>query len=167
MDIQKLEDEQNFNFRGFLEVIDLLSSSQKPIISYNCLNGRLTHNQLAQLYGLLTSWYIHMSFFFLFFSDMTMLHTKFIAPLPPNLHEFMCSLKMVFSNVVDISHLWRQIGPLRKAKNIQAALSYLQRQYCVPIEIEIPQQGIIPTNIIHTSCFLVNHALRSPSYFTK
>ena len=105
--------------------------------------------------------------FFSFFSDMTMLHTKFIAPLPPNMHEFMCSLKMVFSNVVDISHLWRQIGPLRKAKNTQAALSYLQRHYCVPIEIEIPQQGIIPANIIHTSCFLVNHALRSPSYFTK
>lgn len=91
-----------------------------------------------------------------------MLHTKFIAPLPPNMHEFMCSLKMVFSNVVDISHLWRQIDPLRKAKNIQAALSYLQRQYFVPIEIEIPQQGIIPANIIHTSCFL-----RSPSYFRK
>lgn len=110
MDIQKLEDEQNFKFRGFREVIDLLSSSQKPIISYSCLN------------------------------DLTMLHTKFIAPLPPNMHEFMCSLKMVFPNVVDISHLWRQIGPLRKAKNIQAALSYLQRQYFVPIEIEIPQQ---------------------------
>jgi poly(A)-specific ribonuclease len=93
---------------------------------------------------------------------MTMLHTKFIAPLPPNMHEFMCSLKMVFSNVVDISHLWRQIGPSRKAKNIQAALSYLQRQYFVPIEIEIPQQGIIPANIIHTSCFLVNHALGLP-----
>ncbi|KAJ1268618.1 hypothetical protein BS78_07G148900 [Paspalum vaginatum] len=110
MDIQKLEDEQNFKFRGFREVIDLLSFSQKPIISYNCLN------------------------------DLTMMHTKFIAPLPPNMHEFMCSLKMVFSNVVDISHMWRQIGPLRKAKNIQAALSYLQKQYFVPMEIELPQQ---------------------------
>ncbi|KAL6843383.1 hypothetical protein ACP4OV_027096 [Aristida adscensionis] len=110
MDIKKLEDEQNFKFRGFREVIDLLSSSQKPIISYNCLN------------------------------DLTTMHSKFVAPLPPNMHEFMCSLKMVFSNVVDISHMWREIGPLRKAKNIQAALSYLQRQYFVPMEIEIPQQ---------------------------
>lgn len=40
MDIQKLEDEHNLKFRGFREVIDLLSSSHKPIISYNCLNGR-------------------------------------------------------------------------------------------------------------------------------
>ncbi|CAL5012704.1 unnamed protein product [Urochloa decumbens] len=110
MDIQKSEEEQNLKFRGFREVIDLLSSSQKPIISYNCLN------------------------------DLTMMHSKFVAPLPPNMDEFMCSLKMVFSNVVDISHLWRQIGPLRKAKNIQAALSYLQRQYFVPMEIKIPQQ---------------------------
>ncbi|CAO2163233.1 unnamed protein product [Urochloa humidicola] len=110
MEIQKSEEEQNFKFRGFREVIDLLSSSQKPIISYNCLN------------------------------DLTMMHSKFVGPLPPNMDEFMCSLKMVFSNVVDISHLWRQIGPLRKAKNIQAALSYLQRQYFVPMEIKIPQQ---------------------------
>jgi poly(A)-specific ribonuclease len=51
---------------------------------------------------------------------------------------------MVFSSVVDIGHLWREIGPLRKAKNIQAALSYLQRQYFVPMEIEIPQQGTVP-----------------------
>ncbi|KAF8772931.1 hypothetical protein HU200_005331 [Digitaria exilis] len=110
MDIQKSEEEQNFKFRGFREVIDLLSSSQKPIISYDCLN------------------------------DMTMMHSKFVAPLPPNMHEFMCSLKMVFSNVVDIGHLWRQIGPLRKANNIQVALSYLQRQYFVPMEVKLPQQ---------------------------
>uniref|UniRef100_A0A0E0LVA0 Uncharacterized protein n=1 Tax=Oryza punctata TaxID=4537 RepID=A0A0E0LVA0_ORYPU len=110
MDIKKMEDEHNLKFRGFREVIDLLSSSQKPIISYNCLN------------------------------DFTMIHSKFVAPLPPNLHEFMCSLRMVFSNVIDISHMWREIGPLRKAKNIQAALSYLQRQYFVPMDVEIPQQ---------------------------
>ncbi|VAI13152.1 unnamed protein product [Triticum turgidum subsp. durum] len=110
MDIQKLEDEQNLKFRGFREVIDLVASSEKPIISYNCLN------------------------------DLTMMHTQFIAPLPPNLHEFMCSSRLVFSSVVDIGHLWREISPLRKAKNIQAALSYLQRQYFVPMEIEIPLQ---------------------------
>jgi poly(A)-specific ribonuclease len=61
---------------------------------------------------------------------------------------------MVFSSVVDIGHLWREIGPLRKAKNIQAALSYLQRQYFVPMEIEIPQQGTVPADTIYTSfCF--------------
>ena len=44
MDIQKLEDEQNLKFRGFREVIDLVASSEKPIISYNCLNGMLMHH---------------------------------------------------------------------------------------------------------------------------
>ncbi|TVU05715.1 hypothetical protein EJB05_48894, partial [Eragrostis curvula] len=125
MDLKRSEEEQNFKFRGFREVIDLLSSSQKPIISYNCLN------------------------------DLTMIHSKFVAPLPPNMHEFMCSLRMVFSNVVDISHMWRDIGPLRKAKNIQAALSYLQRQYFVPMEIEMPHQGVVPAIIRHTKRFLV------------
>jgi len=96
---------------------------------------------------------------------MTMMHSKFVAPLPPNMHEFMCSLKMVFSNVVDVSHLWRQIGPLRKAKNIQAALSYLQRQYFVPMEIKILEQGTVPANIVHTSCLyskpcLISHLFR-------
>jgi len=52
MDIQQSEEEK---FCGFREVIDLLSSSQKPIVSYNCLNGRLTHHQFAQLYGPLTT----------------------------------------------------------------------------------------------------------------
>uniref|UniRef100_A0A0D9X8A4 Uncharacterized protein n=1 Tax=Leersia perrieri TaxID=77586 RepID=A0A0D9X8A4_9ORYZ len=110
MDIKRSEDEHNLKFRGFREVIDLLSTSQKPIISYSCLN------------------------------DFTMIHSKFVAPLPPNLHEFMCSLRMVFSNIIDISHMWREIGPLRKAKNIQAALSYIQRQYFVPMDVEVPQQ---------------------------
>jgi len=41
MDIRKLEDEHSFKFRGFREVVDLLSSSQKPIISHSCLSGRL------------------------------------------------------------------------------------------------------------------------------
>jgi poly(A)-specific ribonuclease len=81
-----------------------------------------------------------------------MMHTQFIAPLPPNLHEFMCSSRLVFSSVIDIGHLWREISPLRKAKNIQAALSYLQRQYFVPMEIEIPLQGTVPANLINTPC---------------
>lgn len=92
-----------------------------------------------------------------------MIHTQFIAPLPPNLHEFMCSSRLVFTSVVDIGHLWREISPLRKAKNIQAALSYLQRQYFVPMEIEIPQQGTVPANLINTPCankeFLLAHQI--------
>jgi hypothetical protein len=69
------------------------------IIMYKCLNGKLTHNQLAQLYGLLTSWYV-----------------QIYRISSAKQHELRCSLKMVFSNVVEISHLWRKIGPLWKLK---------------------------------------------------
>nr|XP_019701600.1 poly(A)-specific ribonuclease PARN-like isoform X3 [Elaeis guineensis] len=108
-EIQNLEEEQNLKVRGFREVIDLISSSHKPIIAYNCLH------------------------------DFTFIHSKFISPLPPSLNEFMCSLRLVFSNIVDVNHLLKEIGPLRKAKNLPAALSYLKRQFFVPIDMEIPQ----------------------------
>lgn len=55
--------------------------------------------------------------------------------------EFMCSLRLVFPNVVDINYLLREINPLRKANNMPAAMSYLRRQFFVPIEMEIPEQG--------------------------
>lgn len=38
-ELQSLEDEEIKKFRGFREVIDLISASQKPVISHNCLNG--------------------------------------------------------------------------------------------------------------------------------
>ncbi|XP_038986940.1 poly(A)-specific ribonuclease PARN-like isoform X2 [Phoenix dactylifera] len=38
-EIQNLEEEQNLKVRGFREVIDLISSSKKPIIAYNCLHA--------------------------------------------------------------------------------------------------------------------------------
>lgn len=38
-EIQNLEDEHNLKVRGFREVIDVISSSNKPIIGYNCLHG--------------------------------------------------------------------------------------------------------------------------------
>nr|XP_029116591.1 poly(A)-specific ribonuclease PARN-like isoform X2 [Elaeis guineensis] len=38
-EIQNLEEEQNLKVRGFREVIDLISSSHKPIIAYNCLHA--------------------------------------------------------------------------------------------------------------------------------
>ncbi|CAI0559696.1 unnamed protein product [Linum tenue] len=39
--LQNDEDEANKNIRGFREVIDLISASQKPIVSHNSLNGPL------------------------------------------------------------------------------------------------------------------------------
>lgn len=109
-EIQNLEEEQNLKIRGFREVLDLISSSHKPIIAYNCLH------------------------------EFTFIHSKFLSPLPPSLSEFMCSLRLVFSNIVDVNHLLKEIGPLRKANNLPAALSYLKRQFFVPIDMEIPQQ---------------------------
>lgn len=110
-EIKDLEEEQNLKFRGFRQVLDLVSNSQKPVITCNCLH------------------------------DFTFIHSKFISPLPPSLSEFMCSLRPVFSNILDINHLSKEVGPLRKAKNLPATLSYLKRQFFVPIEMEIPQQA--------------------------
>ncbi|KAH0461579.1 hypothetical protein IEQ34_009154 [Dendrobium chrysotoxum] len=110
-ELQKFEDEQNFKLRGFRQVIDLISSSHKTIVSHNCLH------------------------------DFTFIHEKFLGPLPETVAEFMCSLRLLFSNVVDLNHLLKEFGPLRKAKNIPSALSYLKRHYFVPIELEVPEQA--------------------------
>ncbi|XP_020575963.1 poly(A)-specific ribonuclease PARN-like isoform X1 [Phalaenopsis equestris] len=107
-EIQNLEDEKNLKLRGFRYVIDLISSSHKTIVSDNCLH------------------------------EFTFIHQKFLGPLPATLSEFMCSLRLLFSNVIDLNHLLKEFGPLRKAKNIPSALSYLKRQYFAPVELEVP-----------------------------
>ncbi|KAI3977808.1 hypothetical protein MKX01_040553 [Papaver californicum] len=109
-ELQDLEDEQNRNTRGFREVIDAISASQKPIVAYNCLN------------------------------EFTFLHSKFLGPLPQSYNEFKCSLHMVFPHILDMSTLLKEIDPLRKAKNVPAALSYLKRQFSVPVDMEIPHE---------------------------
>lgn len=38
-ELQNVEEEQNKRVRGFREVIDLISASQKPVVSHNSLNG--------------------------------------------------------------------------------------------------------------------------------
>ncbi|KAJ3708784.1 hypothetical protein LUZ61_012489 [Rhynchospora tenuis] len=92
-DINRTEEEQNIKLRGFREVMDLISNSQKPIVSINCLN------------------------------DFAFFHEKFIAPLPPSLHEFTCSLKMVFPKILDLGHLMEEIGPLKNTKNISSSIN--------------------------------------------
>ncbi|ONK58381.1 uncharacterized protein A4U43_C09F11670 [Asparagus officinalis] len=131
-DIENVEDEQNLKVRGFREVIDLVSRSQKPIIAYNCLH------------------------------DFTFIHSKFLAPLPPSLSEFMCSLRLVFPNILDVNHLCKEVGPLRKAKNLPATLSYLKRQFFVPIEFEIPHQADVKTEKDHG-----HNVLRITTLFSK
>ncbi|KAF3435119.1 hypothetical protein FNV43_RR22206 [Rhamnella rubrinervis] len=105
------EEEQNKKVRGFREVIDLISTSQKPVVSHNSLN------------------------------DFTFIYSKFIAPLPPNIEEFASSLRLVFSNVLDVNHLMKVIGPLGKVTNIPVAISYLNNRFFAPVDIEISHQA--------------------------
>ncbi|KAL0923676.1 hypothetical protein M5K25_007742 [Dendrobium thyrsiflorum] len=68
-ELQNLEDEQNpIPLRGFRQVIDFIQSSHKTIVSHNCLH------------------------------DFTFIHEKFLGPLPETVPEFLCSLKLLFSN---------------------------------------------------------------------
>ncbi|KAF8393935.1 hypothetical protein HHK36_020137 [Tetracentron sinense] len=110
-ELESLDEEQNKRVRGFREVIDAISASQKPVVSYNCLN------------------------------DFTFIHSKFLAPLPLRMDEFMCSLRLVFPHIIDVNHLLKEIGPLRKATNLPSAISYLKRRFFVPLDMEIPHQA--------------------------
>ncbi|PON65951.1 Ribonuclease [Trema orientale] len=118
-ELQRLEEEENKKVRGFREVIDLISASQKPVVSYNSL------------------------------TDLTFIHSKFIAPLPPTLDEFASSLRHVFPNVLDVSHLMKVIGPLRKMTNVPLAISYMNNHFFAPVDIEIPYQATENESRIH------------------
>lgn len=115
-ELQNLEEEQCKQVRGFRSVIDFISSSQKPLVAYNCL------------------------------SDFTFIHSKFLAPLPPNMTEFMCSIRTVFSNVLDLNHLLKEIGPLKRANSLPAAVSYLKRHFFIPFEMEVLNEASHGTN---------------------
>lgn len=106
-ELQKVEEEQNKKIRGFREVIDLISASQKPVVSLNTLK------------------------------DFSVIHSKFIAPLPLNVDEFLHSAQSVFPHILDVSHLMKEIGPLENMTNIHAAESYLKNRFFAPIHMEI------------------------------
>ncbi|XP_022143589.1 poly(A)-specific ribonuclease PARN-like isoform X2 [Momordica charantia] len=110
-ELQNLEEEENKRFRGFREVIDMISASQKPIVSYGSLN------------------------------DFTFIHSKFLAPLPPRIDEFSDSLHSVFPQVLDVQHLMRNISGLNKPTSISSALSYLKNHYFAPVDLDIPVEG--------------------------
>ncbi|KAF5741319.1 poly(A)-specific ribonuclease PARN-like [Tripterygium wilfordii] len=109
-ELRDLEEEQTKKVRGFREVIDLISASQKPVVSHNSLN------------------------------DFTFIHSKFLAPLPSNMDEFKSSLRSVFGHVLDVNHLMREIGSLGKVSSIPAAISYLRNRFFLPTNVEVPQQ---------------------------
>ncbi|PWA55758.1 polynucleotidyl transferase, ribonuclease H-like superfamily protein [Artemisia annua] len=110
-ELQDVEEEQSKRVRGFREVIDLISTSQKPVIAHNSLN------------------------------EFTVIHSKFLSPLPPTMDEFKSSLHSAFPNIIDVDHLMKGIGPLNKYTNLTAAISYLKKHFFAPIEIEIPHEA--------------------------
>ncbi|XP_055812895.1 poly(A)-specific ribonuclease PARN-like [Solanum dulcamara] len=110
-ELQSEEKEHNKLLRGFREVIDLISASQKPVVAHNSLN------------------------------DFTFVHSKFLAPLPSTLEEFRSSLCLVFPNVLDVNHLMKEISPMTKVNNLPACISYLKQRFYAPIDIEIPNQA--------------------------
>ncbi|KAJ9169842.1 hypothetical protein P3X46_017991 [Hevea brasiliensis] len=119
MELQNDEEKQNKKIRGFREVIDLISASQKPVVSHNSLN------------------------------DFTFVHSKFLAPLPTNMEEFMCSLCLAFPQVIDVNHLMKEISPMRKVTNLPMAISYLKNRFFAPVDVEIPFQALVNEGKIH------------------
>ncbi|KAL2336746.1 hypothetical protein Fmac_011192 [Flemingia macrophylla] len=118
-ELQNFEEEESKNIRGFREVIDLISASQKPVISHNCLN------------------------------DCTLIHSKFIAPLPHELDEFVSSFRAVFPKVLDVNYLMKKHGSMKKVTNIPSAISYLNNHFFAPVDLEIPDQATVKEGKIH------------------
>ncbi|KAA8550537.1 hypothetical protein F0562_002221 [Nyssa sinensis] len=110
-ELQHMEEEQNRRVRGFREVIDSISASQKPVVAHNSLNV------------------------------FTFIHSKFLTPLPSSMDEFRCSLRLVFPHVLDVNHLMKEIDPLKKVTNLPTAISFIKRRFFVPIDLEIPHQA--------------------------
>ncbi|MFS7997749.1 putative poly(A)-specific ribonuclease [Helianthus anomalus] len=111
-DLENMEEEQSKRIRGFREVIELISASQKPVVVHNSLN------------------------------DFTFIHSRFISPLPPTKDEFRSSLHSVFHDIRDINHLMKEVGPLNKYTNLPSAISYLKRNFFAPVEIDITHKGL-------------------------
>ncbi|XVF32060.1 hypothetical protein REPUB_Repub17cG0049400 [Reevesia pubescens] len=119
MELQKAEEEQNKKMRGFREVIDLISASQHPLVSHNSLN------------------------------DFSVIHSKFIAPLPLKVDEYLLSLESVFPHILDVNQLMKEIGPLENVKNISAAISYLKNRFFAPIDMKISHGALLNEGKIH------------------
>ncbi|KAI8523347.1 hypothetical protein RHMOL_Rhmol13G0065900 [Rhododendron molle] len=110
-ELQNLEEEQNKRVRGFREVIDLISASQKPVVAHNSLN------------------------------DFSFIYSNFLSSLPSSMDEFKSSLHLVFPHILDVCYLMKEIGPLRKVTNLPAAISFLKGRFFAPIDMEISHQA--------------------------
>ncbi|KAK6145165.1 hypothetical protein DH2020_021985 [Rehmannia glutinosa] len=116
-EIQDKEQEQRKVVRGFREVIDLISASQKPVVAHNSLN------------------------------DFAFIHSKFLAPLPLTMDEFRSTLLSVFPHILDVNHLMKEIGAFEKMSNMPAAISYLDKRSFAPINMEISNRETDKVNI--------------------
>ncbi|XP_074316694.1 poly(A)-specific ribonuclease PARN-like [Silene latifolia] len=110
-ELEDQEEEQSKRVRGFREVIDLISASQKPIVVHNSLD------------------------------ELTSIHSKFLSPLPPSFEEFKGSLGSFFPHVIDLGHLMKEINPKGSTNNIAAASSLLRSRFFSPVTIDIPLKG--------------------------
>nr|XP_028958253.1 poly(A)-specific ribonuclease PARN-like [Malus domestica]XP_028958254.1 poly(A)-specific ribonuclease PARN-like [Malus domestica] len=91
------------------------------------------------------------------FQEISVIHSEFLSPLPTNVDEFMGSLHSVFPHILDVNHLMKNIGPLRRMTNIPAAISYLNNHYFAAIDMEIlPQEseGNIQRHNVVKMCYL-------------
>lgn len=63
--------------------------------------------------------------------------------------EFRSSLHLVFPQILDVSYLMKEIGPLRKVTNLPAAISFLKGRFFAPIDMEISHQGKLLSVLLH------------------
>ncbi|KAG6403515.1 hypothetical protein SASPL_135738 [Salvia splendens] len=106
-EIQGLEEEHRRLVSGFREVIDLISTSQRPVVVHNSLN------------------------------DFAFIHEKFLAPLPPTTNEFSSSLLSVFPHILDVNHLMKELGLFDEMNNLSSAISYLDSRFSASIDMEV------------------------------
>lgn len=71
-------------------------------------------------------------------ADFTFIYSKFIGPLPPTVDEFVSSVREVFPNVVDVSHMMNGIGSLRRVYNVPVDIFYPNS---APTDVQFPHQG--------------------------
>lgn len=128
-------------------MIDLISASQKPVISHNCLNGvSLKWKFLKLVLVSILTWFtfFHLLTFLLIHADCTLIHSKFIVPLPPEVDEFVSSLCEFFPKVLDVNYLMKKSGTMRKVTSIPSAITYLNNHFFAPVDMEIPDRGQSP-----------------------
>ncbi|KAH6765789.1 hypothetical protein C2S52_016772 [Perilla frutescens var. hirtella] len=118
-EFQDLEEEHGRVVRGFREVIDLISTSQRPVVVHNSLN------------------------------DFAFIHSKFLAPLPLTMDEFSSSLLSVFPHILDVNHLMKEIGSFDKMNNLSSAISYLDRRFFASIDMEVSNQEETDRGNVH------------------